>query len=143
MLAVNIGMLLKVDDGLTVRHAFITIITTVVGLWLAGIFSSVLSHKIVHQKNMSRNEFAHELLVHRGLLMAGWSSIIMLTLSAFGIVSLYTAILADIILTIVAFTITLLRGTKINNNTLVTTAISVGLQLLIIAAIVFLKLEAK
>jgi len=143
VLAVNIGLVLKINDGLTVRHAFITIIATIVGLWLAGIFSSVLSYRIVHQKNMPRKQFAHELTVHRGLLMAGWSTLIMLTLAAFGAVSLHTAILTDIILTITALTFTVLRGTKSGANTFITALISVAIQATIIGFIILLKLNSK
>jgi hypothetical protein len=139
VLAVNIGLLLKVDDGLTVRHAFITIISTIVGLWLAGIFSAVLSYRIVHEKNMSRIELAHEFTIHRGLLLAGWSTIIMLTLAALSIISLHTAILTDIILTVTALTFTILRGTKAGTNTFTTAVVSVALQAGIVAVVVLLK----
>ena len=143
VLAVNVGLLLKVNDGLTVQHAFIAIISTIVGLWLAGIFSSVLSYRIVHEKNMPRSQFTHELTVHQGLLMAGWSSIIMLTLAALSIISLHTAILTDIILTVTALTFTILRGTKSGTNTFVTALISIAVQAVIVGAVVLLKLGAK
>lgn len=142
VLAVNVGLLLKVEDGLTVRHAFITIITTIAGLWLAGIFSAVLSYRIVHEKNMSRAELAHEFIIHRGLWAAGWSTIIMLGLAALSVISLHTAILADIILTITALTFTVLRGTKSGANTFITTLISAGIQAAIIGSIILLKLNS-
>ena len=140
--AVNIGLLLKA--GLNVEHAFIAIISTVVGLWLAGLFASVLSYRIVHQSNMPRREFAHEIVVHRGILMAGSSSIFMLILAAIGIISLHTAILTDIVLTIASMTVLILRTTTKNaSNTFVTAAISIALQAGIVALIILLKLGSK
>lgn len=141
VLAVNIGLLLK--TGVTVEHAFIAIITTIVGLWLAGLFASVFSHKIVHGTAISRAEFLHEIIIHRGLLLAGSSSIIMLTLAALNVVSLHSAILTDIVLTITSMTILLLRNTKAGRNTIITAAISITFQAVIVGAIILLKLSAK
>ncbi len=141
VLAVNIGLLLK--DDLTVKHAFIAIISTVVGLWLAGLFASVLSHRVVHDENMSRKQFIKELGIHRGLLLAGTSSIIMFSLAAIGLIEIHTAIIIDISLAIVAITITIMRSAKTSSNSFVTALISIGIQAVIASAIILLKLGAK
>ncbi len=141
VLAVNVGLLLK--TGLTVEHAFITIIATVIGLWLAGLFAVVLSYRIVHDTNMPRSEFFHEIAVHRGLLLAGVSSVIMLGLASVDLISIRTAIIADISLTVVAMTIAILRSAKTKSNTFITAIISIAAQAAIAAVIILLKLGSK
>ena len=141
VLAVNVGLLLK--TGLTVEHAFITIISTVIGLWLAGLFAVVLSYRIVHDKNMPRREFIHEIVVHRGLLLAGVSSIIMLTLASVDLIGIRTAIIADISLTVVAMTVAIIRSAKTSTNTYVIALISIAAQAVVAGLIILLKLGAK
>lgn len=141
VLAVNIGLFLK--DDITVKHAFIAIISTVVGLWLAGLFASVLAYRVVHDTNMPRKQFVKELIIHRGLLLAGVSSIIMFTLAAVGLISIQTAIITDIILAIIAITVTIMRSAKTSSNTFVTALISIAVQAAMAGAIILLKLGSK
>lgn len=141
ILAVNVGLLLKAD--LTLQHAYIAIISTVIGLWLAGLFAVVLAYRVVHDKNMPRREFAHEIAVHRGLLLAGVSSLIMLTLASAHVISLHAAIIADIGLTITAITVTILRAAKTSSNSVITAVISIGVQIIIAGLIILLKIGAK
>lgn len=141
VLAVNIGLFLK--DDVTVKHAFIAIISTVVGLWLAGLFASVLAYRVVHDSNMPRGQFIEELIIHRGLLLAGVSSVIMFTLAAIGLISIHTAIIADITLAIVAITVTIMRSAKTSSNSVITALISIAIQAVLAGAIILLKLGSK
>lgn len=141
LLAVNIGLLVKPD--VKVESAFITIISTAVGLWLASLLASVIAYRVVHDKNMPRKEFVHELTVHRGLLVAAVPSLLMFTLAAIGAIEIRTALIAAVSLAIVGMTVAILRSAKTGSNSLVTALISVGIQSAVAAAIIFIKLGAK
>lgn len=141
VLAVNVGMLLK--SGLTAEHALITIVSTIFGLWLASIFAAVLSYRIVHDKNMPREEFIHELTIHRGLLLAAVPSILMFSLAILELIAVRTAIIADICLAVIAMTVTILRSSKTKNNSFSTALISVGIQVAVAGLIIIVKLGAE
>lgn len=141
ILAINASMLFK--SGLTAGDAIITVGSTIIGLWLASMFAEVLSYRIIHDKNMPRDNFIHELAVHRGLLLAAIPSIIMFSLAAFDLVAIKTALIADIILAVIAMTITIFRSGKTRSNSYITALISVAIQAAVAAAIIFVKIGAE
>lgn len=141
LLAVNIGLLLKHD--VSVGNAFITIITTATGLWLASMLAAVIAYRVVHDKNMPRAEFIHELTIHRGLIVAAVPSLLLLTIAALSWIEVNTAIIASIVLAIIGMTVAILRSAKTGSNSLVTALISVGIQLVAAAVIILVKLGAK
>lgn len=141
ILALNAGMLAK--GGFTAEQAFITIASTIVGLWLASLFASVLSYRIVHDKNMPREEFIHELTIHRGLLFAAVPSLIMFSLAIVGLIAIRTAIIADICLAVIAMTITIFRSGKTRSNSFATAAVSVAVQSAVAGLIIVIKLGAE
>ena len=140
LMAVNAGFLLQ--PNLTVNHAFVIIVSTTLGLWLASMFAAVMAFRLVHDRNMPRDEYVHELTIHRGLLFAAVPSVIMLSLAAFELIELRTAIIADISLAIVAMTVTIIRSAKTSTNTIQTALISIGLQALVAGIIIVIKLGA-
>lgn len=141
ILAVNVGLLVK--SGVTVNYAYISIITTIIGLWLASIFAEVLSYRIVNDKNMPKADFVHEVTVHRGLLLAAVPSMLMFSLAAFELIAIRTAIIADICLVIIAMTLTILQSSKTKSNSLKTALVSVILQSAAAALIVLVKLGGE
>ncbi len=141
LLAVNIGLLVKGDPS--IKNAFITIITTSIGLWLASMLAVVIAFRVVHDKNMPRGEFIHEITIHRGLLVAAVPSLLMFSLAAVKLIQTDTAIIAAITLAIVGMTVAILRSAKTNSNSLVTAMISIGIQAAAAALIVLIKLGAK
>lgn len=141
VLAVNFSMLFK--SGVTVSDAYITVTATIGGLWLASMFASVMSYRIVHDKNMPRTVFIHDLAIHRGLLLAAVPSLIMFSLAALDIIAIRTALIADIALALIALTVTLFRSGKTRTNTLTTALVSVSIQAAVAAAIIFVKLGAE
>jgi len=141
LLAVNIGLLIK--PGLKVESAFIAVLSTAFGLWLASLLASVIAYRVVHDKNMPRADFIHELTVHRGLLVAAVPSVLMFSLAAFGLIELRTAIIAAVSLAVVGMTVAILRSAKTKSNSLTTALISIGIQSAVAAAIIFIKLGAK
>jgi hypothetical protein len=141
LLAVNIGLLLKAD--VSIKNAFITIASTAGGLWLASLLASVIAYRVVHDKNMPREEFIHELTVHRGLIVAAVPSLLMFTLAALDIMEIQTAILTAIGLAVIGMTVAILRSGKTRSNSIVTTLISVGLQSAAAIIIILVKLAAK
>jgi hypothetical protein len=141
LLAVNIGLLIK--PGLKVESAFIAIFSTAFGLWLASLLASVIAYRVVHDKNMPRTEFVHELTVHRGLLVAAVPSVLMFSLAALDAIELRTAIIAAVSLAVVGMTVAILRSAKTRSNSLVTALISIGVQAAVAVVIIFIKLGAK
>jgi hypothetical protein len=141
ILAVNFSMLFK--SGVTVADAYITVIATIGGLWMASLFASVLGYRIVHDKNMPRDEFIHELAVHRGMLLAAVPSMIMFSLAAFDLVSIRTALIVDIALAMVALSVTIFRSGKTRSNSYITAFVSVAIQVVIAGLIILLKLGAE
>lgn len=141
LLAVNIGLLIK--PGITVEDALITITSTTAGLWLASLLASVIAYRVVHDKNMPRSELIHEITIHRGLLVAAVPSLLMLALSSLGAIEVRTAIIASISLAVVGMTVAILRSAKTQSNSLITALISIGLQAVVAAVIILVKLGAK
>lgn len=141
LLAVNFGLLIKTD--LKIDNAFITVTSTAIGLWLASMLASVIAYRVVHDKNMPNSELIHELTVHRGLLVAAVPSWLMIGLAWLDLIQIQTAIIAAISLAIVGMTVAILRSGKTRSNTIVTALISIGIQAVVAAAIIFIKLGAK
>lgn len=141
ILALNFSMLFK--PSLTVAEAYITIISTIVGLWLASQFASVLGYRIVHDKNMPRHEFIQEIAVHRGMLLAAVPSLIMFSFAALGWIAIKTALIADIALALVALAITIFRSGKTRTNSFKMAIISIAIQVVVAGIIVLVKLGAE
>ena len=141
LLAVNIGLLVK--PGLSLDNAFITIVSTSIGLWLASLLAAVIAFRVVHDKNMPRDEFIHELTIHRGLLVAAIPSMLMFALCAVDLIQIRTAIIGAIALAIIGMTVAILRSAKTNSNSIATALISVGIQAAVGALIVVIKLGEK
>lgn len=141
ILALTFSMLFK--SNLTVGDAYITVIATIVGLWLASQFAAVMGYRIVHDKNMPRAEFIHEIAVHRGMLLAAIPSMIIFSLAAFDLIAIRTALIAVIALAMVALTITIFRSGKTRTNSYQTALISVAIQVAVAGVIIFVKLGAE
>lgn len=141
VLAVNVGLLLH--DDTTVQSAYITVASTIGGLWLASMFASVLSYRIIHDNAMKRREFIHELAVHRGLLFAAVPSMLMFSLAAFDVTSIKTAIIADIVLALIALTVTMIIAGKTERNSTKTVIVSIIIQAVIAGLIVLIKLGGE
>lgn len=141
LLAVNFGLLLKPD--LKLDSAVITVTSTAFGLWMASLLASVIAFRVVHDKNMPRDEFIHELTVHRGLLVAAVPSWLMFALAWANLIQVNTAIIAAISLAIVGMTVAILRSAKTRSNSLVTALISIGIQSVVAAVIILVKLGSK
>src|SRR6478672_6600770 len=141
LLAVNIGLLVKADPS--IKNAFITVGTTAIGLWLASMLAVVIAYRVVHDKNMPRHEFIHEVTIHRGLLVAAVPSLLMFSLAALNFIETDTAIIAAITLAVLGMTVAILRSAKTNSNSLITALISVGIQAAAAAVIILVKLGAK
>lgn len=141
ILAVNFSMLFK--PGLTVTEAYITVIFTITGLWLASQFASVLGYRIVHDKNMPRHEFIQEIAVHRGMLLAAVPSLVLFSFAAFDWIAIRTALIADIALALVALAVTIFRSGKTRTNSYKLAAISIAIQVAVAGIIVLVKLGSE
>lgn len=141
VLAINVGLLVKDDSSIS--NAFITIVSTVFGLWLASLFAAVVAYRVVHDSNMPRHDFIHELTAHRGLLVAGIPSLAMLGLAALGLIALPTAIIASISLAAISTVVTVLRSGKTKSNSIITALTVAAIQAVVVGLIIVVKLGAK
>lgn len=139
--------LLGVSASLLVNNAYITteyalaaIVTATLGIGIASIFAELVAYRVVHDKDMPRQEFVHHLVTHRALLVAALPSLIFLPAAAIGIVSLKTALAIDIALGIFGLSIILIRSAVTQKNTARSVAISLLIQAIIVFLIVGLKL---
>ena len=139
LMAINIGLLLDVER-LTVQHAYVVIITTAIGLWAAGLYAEFVAYRVMNDKNMPRSLLVRTIVSHRGILVSAVPSLIILSLAAFGVIELRTALITDILLAITAMTILIIRSASTSQNNQTTTLIAVAAQALIAACVVGVKL---
>lgn len=97
LLATNIAILLHIYD-FTIHSALSTIITTILGLWLAGIFAEILAEKVIW--NPSHHEKKKIFQNSLGILESAKFSIFAIFLAFFEIISLKWAIFSSIILAV-------------------------------------------
>jgi FtsH-binding integral membrane protein len=142
LMAANAGLLLQGDARL--RQSFIVILTTTFGLWLAGLVSVFIAHRIVHEKPASKTTVLHELNVHRGVLLAGLPSVIMLLLALMNVVELQTALITNIAVAVTSLTIATVRAAKsTSENTFMVAILSITAQTIVGLLIVAAKFSAK
>ncbi len=141
LLAVNVGLLLESKASLS--NALVTVTSTAGGLWLASLVAAVIAYRVVHDKKMPWSEFIHELTVHRGILVSAIPSLLMLGLASIELIEVRTAIIASIALGIVAMSVAILRSAKTSSNSYTTAFISIGIQIVVAALIIFIKLGEK
>lgn len=140
LMAVNIGLLAQ--RNITTEHALLTVIATIAGLWLATLFASATSYRIVHGTDMPRKDITREVIASRGLLSAAISSVIMLLIALTGLIHVQTALTTDIILTLVTLTFIILRSARVMANSWLTGIFSVGIQVVLAMLIIFIKLRS-
>lgn len=142
LMAANAGLLLQQDIKL--RQAFIVILSTAFGLWLAGLVSAFIAHRIVHERSASETTVLHELNVHRGILFAAVPSVIMLTIALFDIIEIQTALIANIAVAMTSLTLATVRAAKsTTDNTLLVAVLSVVAQTIVALLIITAKFSAK
>ncbi len=142
VMAVNVGLLMSAEK-LTIAYASITISLTTFGLWGASMLASYTAHRVAHDSALSDYRWGHELVVHRGLVLAGVPSLLMLMLAGLGFIDLSTALLADIALSVVSLLVTLAKSAKTKENSL-GTAVVVGVaHCIVVSVIILLKSLAK
>lgn len=139
LLAVNVGLLLHIES-VTALSAIYVILSTTLGLWAASLFALLTSYRIIHKHNMPRKELLHEVLVHRGILMAALPSLTIMTLVLMGVTSLANGLIADIALAVTTLVIAIYRSSLVKHNNLIESVASVLIHVLVAVFIVALKL---
>lgn len=142
LMAVNVGLLVSAHK-ITVGYAAVTIAITAFGLWSASLLASYLAYRVAHDAAMPRYRAGHEMMIHRGLLLAALPSLTMLTFVAADWIALATALLIDIVLAGFTLTLTVFRSAKTAHNSWLSATIIALVQLAIILSIVFIKSSAK
>lgn len=139
LMAVSLGLLTQ--PHISASHALAVITTTIFGLWLAAIFSSVMAHQLVHGKGMTRSELAHEVAISRGLLVSAGSAIFMLLIALSGLIDVRTALIVDIALSVIGLTFVILRSTKVTTSSFVASAALIVVQVAAAGLIIVTKLS--
>ena len=141
LLVVNIGLIINSED-LSTSHVFGVIITTSIGLWAASLFASILAFRTIHDHAMPRSKIVKNVIAHRGIIVAAIPSLFVICLAALNILEIQTAVIVNIVLTVTAMTLIIMRSAKTSDGKLHETLVSFGLQAAVIAAVVLVKLFA-
>ena len=139
LLAVNISLLVNIST-VTIGHAYAMVIFTTLGLWAASLFAFFMSYKIVHGQLIPRAKLARSVIAHRGILDSALPSIILLTVAAFGIISIETALITDVVLAMTTRAVMTIQASKSTYSNIKIAVISVAIQFVIGAAIIGIKL---
>lgn len=139
LLAVNIWIFIHIDT-VSSQQNFATIITAILWLWLAGLFSEIIAHKFtkhIHNKEELFIFMQHAFKNSLGILHSAYVSIFLNILAFFEIISLNIAVFSSIILLTWEFLMIVFFSQK-NNSFLEKTVITI-IQLAIFAIIILLK----
>jgi hypothetical protein len=122
--------------------AALSVLGTVIALWLAVGVASRMSYHVVNGKRMSPQVYIGILRAHAALLIPAGPALFFIGLSAFDIFSLETALFISMIALLLSFAgFSLMAGRQIHSNLLeiiVTSAFEVGLGV----GIILLKIVA-
>ena len=129
-----------------ILHTFLPVtrsqqyVSAALGIGLASIFAELVSYRVVHDRAIPRREFLHHFKTHRAFLVAAAPSLIFIPAAALSIMTLRTALVIDIVLGVFSLFVILIRSAVTPKNTLVSITISIGIQAIIAALVVGLKL---
>lgn len=91
MVAVTVGLSVGAESSIPAAASAVAV--TALGLWLATVVADQQAHRVVHLRDPSSTEIRRLLFVSSPLLVSALPALAMITLSAFGVVALRTALL--------------------------------------------------
>lgn len=129
-------------DHFTAKGAIISVLGTVIALWLAIGIASRMSYQVVHGKRMSTKTYLDILRHHSALLIPAFPVIILILVSVTGLYSLKTALFASLIVLLLSFVgFSLLAGRRMRSSW-VEIAITSGFEIALGLGVIALKIYA-
>ena len=140
VMALNITLLFS-QESITSETAFFLVLSTVLGLWTAGVFASIVSARVVHKtERMQSKRVTATFLTHRGILQSGFVTLLIVGLSIFfEFLDLETALQLSLILSLLRISVTVIDALAKNDRHFFYNALSVFLQILAVCVVIFLK----
>ena len=138
LLGISIGLLIN-SSNVTAPYALAAITTAALSLWVAGVFSELVAYRVVHDAPLPKRELMRHVVKHNGILVAAVPSLIFLTASILQIVSLRTALIVDIVLSIFSLSVIMVRAAVTPKNSVTSILMSLAAQALIALLIIALK----
>ncbi|HEY0965152.1 MAG TPA: hypothetical protein VGE13_01605 [Candidatus Saccharimonadales bacterium] len=129
-------------DHFTAKGAIVSVLGTVVALWLAIGIASRMSYQVVHGKRMSTKAYTEILRHHSALLIPAFPVVVLILISLTGLFSLKTALLASLITLLLSFVgFSLLAGRRMRSSW-TEIAITSGFEIALGLGVIALKIYA-
>ncbi len=138
LLSVEITLLIHVHN-MNTGHALFVVLSTIVGLWLASIFSSILASKMIHREN-AHGEIIKSIVSHRWLLVSVIPSACLIALSYIPFISLEAALLSSIGFSIVGFMASIASVFIDEKRSFIANFIVISIQAIVVAGIIGIKM---
>lgn len=119
----------------------VTILTTIIGLWLASLVSDVLVEKLIHPKEkIPRHELGEVYRNSKGILHSSQMTIFVLILSMLGVMPIKSAMFTTIILGSFQFVAYILLTSTYQDRSFWGNAIMISIQFALLDIILLLKI---
>jgi uncharacterized membrane protein len=129
-------------DHVTARGAALSVLGTVIALWLAVGVASRMSYQVTHGKRMGPKAYWHILRTHSALLVPAFPVLVLILVSLTHLFSLKTALFASMAVLLMSFVgFSLLAGRRIHSNWLEITITS-GFEIALGLGVIVLKIVA-
>ncbi|HEY1085243.1 MAG TPA: hypothetical protein VGE34_00770 [Candidatus Saccharimonadales bacterium] len=129
-------------DHFTAKGVIVSIVGTVIGLWLAIGIASRMSYQVVHGKRMDTKTYFTILRHHSALLAPAFPVVIFILGSLTGLYSLKAALLASLIVLLLSFVgFSLLAGRRMRSSWTEITITS-GFEIALGIGVIALKIYA-
>ena len=131
-------------ESFTSITAFTTILLTVLGLWLAWVFSSVVSARIVHKtEQMQRKRIIKTFITHQGILKSWVVPLVFVGASIFiDILDLETALILTIVISLLRASFTIIDAFIRSDRHFLLNILSIIIQIVAVWVIISLKLAS-
>lgn len=119
----------------------VTILTAIIGLWLASLVSDILAEKLIHPKEqIPRHETGEMYRNSKGILHSSQMTIFVLILSMLGVMPIKSAMLTTIILGSFQFVAYILLTSIYQDRSFWSNVIVISIQLALLGIILVLKI---
>ncbi len=119
----------------------VTILTTIIGLWLASLVSDILAEKLIHPKEqIPRHELGEMYRNSKGILHSSQMTIFVLILSMLGVMPIKSAMFTTIILGSFQFVAYILLTSTYQDRSFWSNVIVISTQFALLGIILLLKI---
>lgn len=132
-------------ESFSSQSAFYAIALTALGLWLAGVFSSIVSARIVHKsEKIQAQKIKKTFITHRGILKSWVLPLFFVWLSIFfEVLDLETALVIILAISLLRASFTIIDAFMRDDRHFFLNILSFMMQVLAIWVIIFLKLASE